>query len=175
MGRGETLEKMPFKPGEVATTDRVRDDRGRWLPGQRNTSWRCDMSRTPTEDDLEMIERLAAEGHSQTGICRAIPITFPTWQRWMKDHPEVKEAFRRGLSQEEFFLVSKLREQAEKGQAVPCIFLLKAKHGYVEGQAPQTDQRVQIAVTLPAALPADQYKPGITVTTKAIEGGNGDG
>ena len=174
MGRGNTLEKVPFKPGEVATTDRVRDDKGRWLPGQRNTAWRCEATRTPSEDDLTLIEQMAADGHGQYGICKAIPITFPTWQRWLKDYPEVKEAWRRGLATEEHFLVSKLREQAEK-QAVPCIFLLKAKHGYQEGQAPQTDQRVQIAVTLPAALPADQYKPGITVNTTAIEGGNGDG
>jgi hypothetical protein len=175
MGRGNTLEKVPFKPGEVATATRTRDDKGRWLPGQKNLSWRCDMTRTPTEDDLALIEQMAADGHGQHGICRAIPIHFQTWQKWLKDFPEVREAFRAGLSQEEFFLVRELRKQAEKGAAVPCIFLLKARHGYVEGQAPQTDQRVQIAVTLPAALPADQYKPGITVTTKAIEGGNDDG
>jgi hypothetical protein len=174
MGRGQTTKTHPFKPGEVATTGRQRDDKGRWLPGQKNTSWRCDVKREPSPDDIALIEEMAAEGHGQYGICKAIPITYPVWQRWLKDYPEVKEAWRRGLSKEEHFLVSKLREQAEK-QAVPAIFLLKAKHGYVEGQAPQTDQRVQIAVTLPAALPAEQYKPGITVNTTAIEGGNEDG
>ncbi len=176
MGRGDTLEKKPWKPDEVATVDKVRDERGRFLPGQKNLSWRKDTTRIPSDDDLAVIEQLAAEGHGQYGICKAIPISFTCWQRWLKDYPQVKEAWRRGLSQEEFFLVSKLREQAEKGQAVPCIFLLKSKHGYQEGEPPQQDRRVQIAVTIPAPLKPEEYKPEIAINSmKAITGGNEDG
>lgn len=176
MGRGDTLDKRPWKPDEVATVDRVRDDRGRFLPGQKNLSWRYDVKKVPTDDDLALIEQMAADGHGQMGICKAIPIDFKTWQRWLRDYPQVKEAWRAGLAEEEHFLVSKLRELAEK-QAVPAIFLLKAKHGYQEGEPPQQDKRVQIAVTLPGPLPASEYRPEVIVNSaKAITtGGDDDG
>jgi hypothetical protein len=177
VGRGDTLKKKPWKPGEVATTERIRDERGRWLPGQKNLTWRCDLKRIPTENDLELIERMAAEGHGQYGICAAIPISYKTWQRWLKDYPEVKESWRRGLASEEHYLVKKLKECLEKGHFTPGIFLLKARHGYVEGEPPQTDQRVQIAVTLPGALKPDQYSPTIAVSSgkaKVLKGGDDD-
>jgi hypothetical protein len=63
----------------------------------------------------------------------------------------------------------------EKDNPAPGIFLLKARHGYREGESPQTDNRVLVQVTLPAALKEGDYIDYVASDTKQITEGGDDG
>jgi len=179
MGRGQTKKTHPFKPDEVATPERLRDDKGRWLPGQPDKSWRYPDAlkrKQPHPEDLEQITRLVAAGHGLHSLCTKLGINGKVWQRWKKEFPEVREAYERGLGQEEFEIVSELKRiMKAKDNPIPGMFVLKCRHGWVEGAPAQSDNRVAISVTMPAALSPDQYKPEILVQKpKAIQGADDD-
>ena len=174
MPSGKYERKDPFDTDDKATPKRERDHLGRWLPGAKPEGQAPTFERKePHPEDLQQIERLAAAGHGIYAISKHLGIDPKTFQRWRKDHPEAKEALARGMEQEEHLIVSELLKiLQEKQNPIPGIFLLKSRHGYQEGQGNQTDNRVQIAVTLPAALQPDQYRQLVDV--KRIEGGNDD-
>ena len=179
MGRGQTKETHPFKPGEVATAERVRDEKGRWLPGQRDKSWRFpdDLKKVqPHPEDLDQIERLAAAGHGHLSLCKHLGINGQTWRRWRREFPEVVEAYERGLGAEEAEIVSDLKRiMKEKDNPVPGLFILKCRHGWQENAPAQSDNRVQISVSLPGALTPEQYKPEVLVQRpKEIQGADDD-
>ncbi len=56
-----------------------------------------------------------------------------------------------------------LRKAARKGNVVASIFLLKARHGYREGDAP--DARTLVQINLPDAASPSAYLSAIGVTT----------
>ena len=100
------------------------------LPGETGRShWRI----TPL--GVEMVEELASRGCHVTTIAAALGMSRDGWMACRKRQPEVEEAYQRGLAVEHDKLVAMLHEQAAAGQYVPAMFLLKARHGYREGEA----------------------------------------
>jgi hypothetical protein len=160
-----TKEAVPLPKGQKAFPGRERDRYGRFLPGPKWTGKEGKpREHEPTPEDFEQIERLAAAGHGIVSVRKHLGIHQNTWKRWTEEHPETLEAYRRGLAAEEVHLVTELRRiVTEKDNPIPGIFLLKTRHGYQEGQQQGPDNRVQIAVTLPAPLKPEQYKQLIEV------------
>jgi hypothetical protein len=58
--------------------------------------------------------------------------------------PAVQDAIDRGRAVEHDRLVGVLHEQAMAGQYVPAMFLLKARHGYREGDAFEANVNVNV-------------------------------
>ncbi len=123
--------------------------------------------RTLTRAELVQLEELAAKGCAERTICAALRLGHKTWEKAKKEEP-VADALARGRAREHDALVGSLYTAAtEKGNIVAAIFLLKARHSYKDTGDQPVDQRVQIAVTLPAALGPDQYQK-LLATAKAI-------
>jgi hypothetical protein len=150
---------MGKKVARPRTSERPRDAAGRWQPGHGPNPTGANQHgglTVPGPDDLAVIEKMAAVGHAQRSIAKRCGVVLSTFQRWLKDYPEVKEAYENGLAAEHDTLVSGLAQQAAKGNIVAAIFLLKARHGYVEGQQVQ-DNRVAVQITLPGAMTQENY------------------
>ena len=112
-------------------------------------------------DATEVIEKAAATGSSMRGVCMALGIHYTALVRWFAEHPELKEAFDRGRERERQTLHAALYETAIHGEGrdklIAAMFLLKARHGYREGEQEQQGNRVQINFALPGAKPLDTY------------------
>lgn len=171
-----TKEQVPLPKGQKARPGRERDRYGRFLPGRKWTGLEGKpREHEPTPEDIQQIERLAAGGHGITSIQKHLGIHKNTWKRWKEENPEIMEAYRAGLAAEEVHLVTELRRiLSEKDNPVPGIFLLKTRHGYIEGSQQGPDNRVQIAVTLPAPLKPSQYKHLIEVEKPGLPEPEGD-
>lgn len=111
----------------------------------------------PPADAATRIEELAAEGHGVVGVARQLGVSPDTLRRWFDDDSALKEAFEFGREAERFYLHSLLRKQAEKGNVIAGLFLLKARHGYIEGDQGEQANRVQITFNLPGALKPEQF------------------
>lgn len=100
----------------------------------------------------------AAGGFSVVGVAQALGTSKDTLGRWLDEYPELKEAFDQGREQERYMLHNKLYRLAmEQDNASAAMFLLKARHGYREGDQGETANRVSINFTLPGALPMEQF------------------
>jgi hypothetical protein len=88
-----------------------------------------------TESGLQMVEELAARGCSVQTIARALGIGKDTFKAMRERDPSVQDALEQGRAVEHDALVSNLRQAADTGNIVANIFLLKARHGYREGEA----------------------------------------
>jgi hypothetical protein len=105
------------------------------------------------------IEALAADGFSVLGVARALGTSADTFRRWLDEVPALREAFDAGRETERHCLHNMLYRQAmEKGNASAAMFLLKARHGYREGDQNDGGNRVQITFTLPGAMSMDDFK-----------------
>jgi lambda repressor-like predicted transcriptional regulator len=104
------------------------------------------------------IAALAATGHSVVGIARQLRTSGNTLRRWMDEDPALAEALAQGREAERFTLHNVLYRAAKKGNIVAAMFLLKARHGYKEGDQSEAANKVSINFTLPAPLPADQFQ-----------------
>lgn len=145
----------------------VRDSKGRFVKGGSDKSWRYETpKKEPGPGDAKQVHRLTAAGHGHASIAAKMGISKLAFQRWLKDHQEIRAAYEAGLAVEEQEILSELRKILKKGNATPGIFLLKARHGYREGESQIEDNRVQISVQLPASLSPEQYKQVIDVTKK---------
>jgi hypothetical protein len=61
-----------------------------------------------------------------------------------------------------------------KGDGPSAMFLLKARHGYREGDQSEQSNKIQITFNLPGALTAAEYKTldGIAKPTKRVTDGD---
>jgi len=79
-------------------------------------------------------------------------------------------AWEEGRGAEHSALVGVLYKAAvDKGNIVAAMFLLKARHGYVEGAPVESGNRVNIVFQLPAPLSPEQYAQVVRANPKAIE------
>lgn len=79
--------------------------------------------------------------------------------------PEVQEALNRGRAKEHDQLVAKLHERAMQGNVTAVIFVLKARHAYREGEAPEGGStNVQVNINLPSAMTPEEYQRMVDVT-----------
>lgn len=112
----------------------------------------------PPADAAERIRDLAADGFSVIGVSHRMGVGKDTFNRWLDENPELREAFDHGREAERHALHNLLYRQAmEQGNATAAMFLLKARHGYREGDQTDTAGRVAIQINLPGALSLQQF------------------
>jgi hypothetical protein len=125
-----------------------------------------------TKAGLECIERMAAAGHCDQSISKALGCSKRTLAN-MKVHDErIQEALDRGRASLEDelsdILLDIARNKTHKMQAVAAIYLTKARCGWVEGQAPQ--QRPNVTIVLPDSQSPADYMRSITVQHNPAKG-----
>ena len=112
----------------------------------------------PPANAAARIAALAATGHTVVGIAKALKTSNNTLRRWMDEDPMLADAFAQGREVERYRLHNVLyRAATRKGNIVAAMFLLKARHGYKEGDQSDAAHKVSINFTLPAALPPEQF------------------
>jgi hypothetical protein len=111
----------------------------------------------PPPDAAEVIRLAAAKGASMRGAAMALACNVEVLTRWLDEDPDLKTAFDEGRERERQTLHSVLYEAAMAGAVIPALFLLKARHGYQEGQQDGQANRVTINFTIPGAMPLDKF------------------
>lgn len=120
----------------------------------------------PPTGAAETVHELASTGFSMRGIAAHYKIAFETLQAWFERYPTIKQAFENGREQERQSLHNALYRKAMNGDGPSAMFLLKARHGYREGDQREEGNRVAITFNLPGAMTAEQYKALETVASK---------
>jgi hypothetical protein len=120
----------------------------------------------PPTGAAETVHELASTGFSMKGIAAHYKIAFETLQGWFERYPTIKQAFENGREQERQSLHNALYRKAMNGDGPAAMFLLKARHGYREGDQREEGNRVAITFNLPGAMTAEQYKALETVASK---------
>jgi hypothetical protein len=77
----------------------------------------------------------------------------------MVEHPELAEAFERGKERERDELHRILLRDARNGDKpnINAIFLLKARHGYREGDTGEQPSRLHVTFALPGAMSREDF------------------
>lgn len=113
----------------------------------------------PKPNAAERIAELAAAGSSMRGVSSALGVSKDVLGRWLKEYPDLQEAFERGRERERRELHNVLFKAATEGaNIVAAMFLLKARHGYREGDQGESGNRPTININLPGAMPLAQLK-----------------
>ncbi|QNK00734.1 hypothetical protein [Dyella telluris] len=94
------------------------------------------------------------------GIARSLGVSLETLNEWMERHPELRAAMDEGREAEHKVLHNALYKQAEKGNIVAGIFLLKTRHGYREGDQTGVANKVSVTFNVPGALTPEQFRKG---------------
>ena len=111
----------------------------------------------PPADAFEVIQAATASGASKIGVAMALGISTDVLARWLDERPDLKQGFDAGREKERASLHNVLYAAAMAGAVVPALFLLKARHGYQEGQQEAQTNRVNITFNLPGAVPLDKF------------------
>ena len=100
----------------------------------------------PPKNAADTIQQLAATGFSIIGIAKNLGVTRETFKRWLDDSESLQDAFEAGRESERQALHAAIYRSAMEGKPanVNAFFLLKARHGYKEGDS----QNVQVDVKL---------------------------
>ncbi len=126
---------------------------------------------------VPQIIAMASTGFSKVGVARHFGVTFVTLQRWFEEDATLQEAFLQGREQERQALHNVLYKLAiDEKDKVSAMFLLKARHGYREGDTQDYSNKVSITFNLPGAMSAAEYKTIEAVANKKEPKvqGNGD-
>jgi len=126
----------------------------------------ADGSYTCTEAGYGAAEALAGAGLSVAAIAAFLGCSAGTLRKLRDRDERLEAALARGLAANEVELLGVLQTAARKGMFVPAIFLLKARHGYREGDAPDT--RPNVVINLPDALPMDQYMSRLRASQQRV-------
>jgi hypothetical protein len=84
-------------------------------------------------------------------------MSFDTWLRIKTENEEAKQALEAARAIEKDQLVGMLFEKAMKGDSTAAMFLLKTRHGYLEGKQHVSANQVNVQITLPGAKDESQY------------------
>ncbi|MBE9157885.1 hypothetical protein IQ265_13775 [Nodosilinea sp. LEGE 06152] len=104
--------------------------------------------KTPTETDIQKIERLAGQGFRLEDIAIACDISVSTLQKW-KDTPEVERAYRKGRIEATSNVANRLYTLAMEGEVAACIFWLKAQAGWSDRPQPEATAHAEVHIYLP--------------------------
>lgn len=123
------------------------------------------------------IVALASTGFSKLGIARHFRVSLQTFNRWLEEDAELSEAYTVGREAERYALHNMLYKLAIESQdKISAMFLLKARHGYREGDQADQSNKVSVTFNLPGAMAADQYKTieAVANTKNRKSDGNAD-
>lgn len=110
------------------------------------------------DDAAQRIEALAADGFSLDGVARKLGTNRNTLAQWFDADTALKDAFDAGREHERHTLHNVLyRLAVEKDDKIAAMFLLKARHSYIEGDRFESGNRVTINFTLPGAMKPIDY------------------
>jgi hypothetical protein len=91
----------------------------------------------------------------------ALACSTDVLNRWLDESPALAEAFAQGRERERQTLHGILYDAATTGigkdALIAAMFLLKARHGYQEGQQESLSNRVTINFTLPGAMTREAF------------------
>jgi hypothetical protein len=104
------------------------------------------------------IRTLAATGFGKVGIAAHFGVALQTLDRWIEEDEMMRDCFAAGREDERQSLHNALYRKAMNGDGPAAMFLLKARHGYREGDQSQDANRVSITFNLPGALTANEYR-----------------
>lgn len=126
----------------------------------------------PKANTAQVVEELASQGHSILNISRALGISKELFYVWREQYPDIETALQHGKEKERHDLHNALYQSAMKGNVTSAIFLLKARHGYREGDQSDIANKVAITFNLPAASQnVDDYMKNVGSNFKQV-GGN---
>ena len=108
-----------------------------------------------TKHGYALIEAGATNGVSKAGIAKRLGVSTGTFADILKRDPKAQESFDLGTGANEDELRDLLMDKARDGNVTAMIYLTKARHGWVEGDAPDT--RPNVIINLPDALPIEEY------------------
>ena len=128
----------------------------------------------PPADAAKYIHAFAADGFSVVGIAEKFGIDRSTFDRWMTGFPPLREALDRGREKERHTLHNRLYRIAvesddEKAASIAAMFLLKARHGYKEGDPGEQANRVNITFNLPGALSREDFLKTVSTHEQRTE------
>ncbi len=113
--------------------------------------------KNPPADAEARIKELAAKGFSILGIAQDLGTGKDVLARWFDEQPALKQALEAGRETERHTLHNVLYRLATEGNdKIAAMFLLKARHGYREGDQEQQANRVSINFQLPGAMKREQ-------------------
>lgn len=138
--------------------------------GTKRQSKQVALDHKPPRTAASRIRAWASEGSSKKGIARSLGVSDETLQIWMERYPKLQEAMDEGREAEHKVLHNSLFKAAQEGKIAAAMFLLKARHGYREGDQSEIANRVSVTFNLPGAVPLEQFKQG-----RVIEQGGDDG
>jgi hypothetical protein len=111
----------------------------------------------PPPDAEAIIRTATANGCTKVGVAMALAVNEDVLVRWLDERPDLKQAFDQGRERERASLHNALYQAAMAGAIVPALFLLKARHGYLEGSQDTQVNRVSITFNLPGAQPLNTF------------------
>lgn len=115
----------------------------------------------PPADAADVIRHTCATGANKIGVAMALGCDVAVLDRWMDEDAVLKEAFAHGRETERKTLHNVLYDAATTGTGkealIAAMFLLKARHGYQEGQQESQANRVSVTFNIPAATPLNQF------------------
>jgi hypothetical protein len=108
---------------------------------------------------IKIVEELSGRGCHLTTIAKALRMSKDAFQSCRARQPEVEEAYQRGLATEHDVLTSNLRRAADEGNVVANLFLLKARHGYREGEPLEVNVAVNTGgvLVVPAEMTVEEW------------------
>ena len=118
---------------------------------------------TLPSNGLDTIRNLAERGVKETDIVKALGISYPTWLRIKEENEEARQVLEEARQIEENKLFGVLYEKAMKGDATSAMFLLKTRHGYLEGNQQVNANQVNVKITLPGSMDPEDYRKKIEV------------
>jgi len=127
----------------------------------------------PPANAAETLLELAASGYNKKGLAYRLGTTVETLNKWLEIHPELQQALDEGREREHHALFNALYENATKGGNVTAaIFLLKARHGYREGDQSEIANKVSINFQLPGALRLEDFARDVTPSKGSLSHDN---
>lgn len=117
------------------------------------------LQKQPPKDAAAKITAWSQAGYSKRAIAYRFGIHYQTFNRWLEAHEALKDALDEGREREHNALYTKTFELAMAGNIIACLFLLKARHGYREGEPleGQAGNRISINFQLPGALSPELF------------------
>lgn len=117
--------------------------------------------KNPPAGAVAIILETAATGATKKGVAQALGTSFETFDRWLTENADLREAFEKGREKERATLHNVLYTTATTGSGkeklIAAMFLLKARHGYREGEQEQQGNRVNVTFNIPGAMKPTEF------------------
>lgn len=112
---------------------------------------------------------MSADGVNKKGLAFGLGTTVETLNRWLEIYPDLQQAVDEGREREHKALHNALYKAAvDGGNVTAAIFLLKARHGYREGDQSEVANKVSISFQLPGAMRLEDFTKDVTPAKKEL-------